>query len=227
MKCSDCLKPLRPVVSVDVDGTLADYYWQFFRFAEAWLGLNDAMPQWLDNWRGQSELNEFMGLDKRLYRQIKLAYRQGGMKRSMPTMPMFHSFLKALNYLDVEVWITTTRPYLQVGNIDDDTREWLARNNVKYDHLLYSDHKYDEMKQQVGADRVACVIDDQVSPEYVQARLCHLNPILVKTEYNKDAVSNSRRSGVVNLDDIADGLDGAISLMRERVSTWRNFNDVA
>jgi hypothetical protein len=212
-------------VSIDVDGTIADYHRQFFYFAEAWLGTFSEAQSWINNFRGQAELNEFMGLDKRLYRQIKLAYRQGGMKRSMPTMPGFEKLMDILRHLDVEVWITTTRPYLQVGNIDDDTREWLRRNNVKYDHILYSDNKYDELRRQVGADRVACVLEDQISPEYVQARICNLNPILVKTPYNHDAVTKGSGVAVVNPGDTANGLEEAVDFMLVRLDAWRNFHD--
>lgn len=166
-----------PVVAVDIDGTLAGYHEWFLRFAELYTGkkmpdtsaINDGKP-----------LHQFMGLTKTQYREVKLAYRQGGMKRSMPCIDNASWLISRIRRnacmrnrfkpgscsshgLGAEVWICTTRPYLRLDNIDPDTREWLRRNRIKYDALLFDptdgDNKYRELARQAG-DRVAIALED-------------------------------------------------------------------
>lgn len=175
----------RPVVSVDIDGTLADYHQWFLRFAAEYLGrempdpteINPGLPLW-----------KHMRISRRVYRETKLAYRQGGLKRSMPCLPGAGEVLRRIRR-QAEVWICTTRPYLRLDNIDPDTREWLRRNKIPYDALLFdptdSDRKYDELVRQAG-DRVACVVED-LPEQAIIAGVLGLHPILLRDQpYNQD-----------------------------------------
>jgi hypothetical protein len=178
----------KPVVAVDIDGTMADYHGHFLRFAEQYLG--SPMPSPTDINPGMP-LNRFMTISKPLYREVKLAYRQGGLKRSMPVLAGSQELIRAIraprsrrvcigsehvevpggSYIEditvpglgAEVWVCTTRPYLRLDNIDPDTREWLRRNDINYDALLFDsvggDNKYRELIRQAG-DRVACALED-------------------------------------------------------------------
>lgn len=155
-----------PVVGLDVDGTLGDYHGHFLKFAEGWLGRS--MPSAEDINPGL-RLSDFMGIPHEQYRQIKLAYRQGGLKRTMPVYEgatdLTHELVKA----GVEIWICTTRPYNRLDNIDPDTREWLNRHRIAYSHILFDDPdstverplgKYGALVQQVGVSRIVAVVDD-------------------------------------------------------------------
>lgn len=169
MLCSKCSAHVNPVAVFDIDGTLADYHGHFFAFADLWLGGvaptygNPGRAEaWAREYEGNESLSTFMGLDLQEYRAIKLAYRQGGMKRMMPPnsgMPEVTRWASALGY---EVWIATTRPYNRLDNIDPDTQEWLRRNKVHYDHLLYGDDddKYQRLVEQVDPERVLLVLED-------------------------------------------------------------------
>jgi hypothetical protein len=104
-------------------------------------------------------LHKFMGVTLRSYRECKLAYRQGGLKRFMPCYPGASELSRSIRQKGAEVWICTTRPYLRLDSIDPDTREWLRRNKIQYDSILYGDDKYRELKRQAGF-RVAGVLED-------------------------------------------------------------------
>lgn len=176
----------RPIVSVDIDGTLADYHGHFLRFAEGYFGrslpdpseMNPGLPLWT-----------FMGIDRKDYRDCKLAYRQGGLKRSMPCLDGASETLHRIrDELGAEVWICTTRPYLRLDNIDPDTREWLRRNNIPYDALLFDpsdgDDKYEELERQARG-RVACVVED-LPEQVLQADFLGLRPIFLRDQpYNR------------------------------------------
>lgn len=155
MKCTECSKELRPVVAVDIDGTLGEYHSYFHEFAQMYVG-----RQLPSDYGGGNEFSGHLILPKEEYRQIKLAYRQGGMKRSMPTFPGAQHYMEMLREMDVEIWIATTRPYMRLDNIDPDTRHWLDRNGIPWDYMIYGDEKYEEMLASVDKDRVLYVVDD-------------------------------------------------------------------
>lgn len=151
----------KPVVALDIDGTLGDYHGHFLQFAAGWFGrdfpdsetINPGLPLW-----------EFMDVPIGEYRQCKLAYRQGGLKRTMPCYPRAERLTRYIRRHGAEVWICTTRPYLRLDNIDPDTREWLRRNKIEYDAVLFDriddkGSKYAELKEQAG-DRVCVIVDD-------------------------------------------------------------------
>lgn len=152
-----------PIVALDIDGTLGNYHAHFLDFAEKWFGkkmpdpaeINPGLP-----------LYKFMRVTKARYREAKLAYRQGGWKRWMPAYPGAADLTHLIQSAGAEVWICTTRPYLRLDNIDPDTREWLRRNRMRYNAVLFGDDKYNELRRQAG-DRVVAVVDDL--PEMLDA----------------------------------------------------------
>lgn len=212
----------KPVVALDIDGTLGDYHGHFLRFAEGWFGmpfpkpedLNPGLPLW-----------QFMGVGLSDYRQCKLAYRQGGLKRSMPCYPGGQWLTNRIRNLGAEVWICTTRPYLRLDNIDPDTREWLRRNNIGYDAVLFDriddkGSKYTELQEQAG-DRVAAIVDDlpemlnKASEAWGDAHELPV-PLLVLRDqpYNKHADLWPRAANNMR---IANAVEAAIE-------TWRSIN---
>lgn len=173
----------RPVFGIDIDGTLGDYHQHFLRFADAWLGRGDGLdPTWW-NYDGTVSLAKHMGVSKARYRKIKLAYRQGGIKRSMPVYDGARELTVALRKRGAIVVICTTRPYLHLNTIEPDTMHWLRRNGIQYDHVLFGEHKYRTLRQQYGS-RVVAIIDDL--PEKIeQAEGCGFFAILKMQRYNQ------------------------------------------
>ena len=72
-----------------------------------------------------------------------------------------------LNETGADVWICTSRPYLRL-DIDPDTREWLARNKIHYDAVIWESlpdgdrdcGKFHDLVEQVGLDRIVAAVDD-------------------------------------------------------------------
>lgn len=150
--------PFAPVVALDIDGTSGDYHGHFIRFAEMWTG--KPMPSRMA-YTGGVPFHKFLGVSRSTYNTMKLAYRQGGMKRSMPPYPGIGDFTRYVRREGVQVWICTTRPYLRLDNIDPDTRHWITkRARMQYDGILYGEHKYRDLAKAVGIERVLMVYDD-------------------------------------------------------------------
>jgi hypothetical protein len=165
MICTQCSRPIRPVVALDIDGTLGDYHGHLLDFALSYLGYGcpilGTQPSQYDGSESYGDwMERAFGIDRRTYRDIKLAYRQGAQKRSMPVEPGARELTEGLRAAGAEVWIATSRPYLRLDSVDPDTREWLKRNRLWYDHIIYGEDKYDLLAQTVDPARVVAVLDD-------------------------------------------------------------------
>lgn len=216
----------KPVVALDIDGTLGDYHTNFLTFAsmyfdEDWTSRlgepNPGLPLW-----------EWMGLSHRDYRDAKLAYRQGGWKRWMPCYPGASELTQRIRSAGAEVWVCTTRPYLRLDNVDPDTREWLRRNRIEYDALLFDPAheedgtKYDELARQADA-RVASIVDDL--PEMIRAAQSAfaglegpgnhwVAPIIREQPYNQQYIYPRRAADLTEVSE----------LVMADIRTWRGWN---
>ena len=171
-----------PLVALDVDGTLGDYHKHFLEFAANWFGRDFPDPRTINP---GLRLSEFMGVRHEDYRKCKLAFRQGGLKRWMPAYRGISQMTREIREMGVDIWICTTRPFDRLDNIDPDTREWLSRNGVLYDAMLFGDDKYHELWRQVENRRpVLAVVDDL--PEMIEEARKYNWPVLLRDQpYNK------------------------------------------
>lgn len=203
--------PWAPVVALDIDGTLGAYHAHFTRFAEAWTGKKMPDP---DQLTGGVPFHKHLGISKSTYRKVKLAYRQGGMKRSMPVYPGVGELTRYIRSKGVQVWICTTRPYLSLDNIEPDTKHWLReRAKAQYDNALFGEHKYRDLVKAVGKDRVVMIVDDL--PAMIdQACGLGLRAYLRSAPYNVDYSRNDMAGKVGNVPEMV----GAFK--RE----WEQFN---
>jgi len=213
MLCTQCSKPVRPVVAVDIDGTLGDYHGHFQQFAEGWLGKAGVH---MDRYTGAEQYSHWFcttyDVDVTTFRAIKLAYRQGGLKRTMPPHPEAHSMVASLRQR-AEVWLTTTRPWERYDRVDPDTREWLRRMGIAYDALLFDEDKIATLYSHVDTARVVAVLDDE--PEV----LCYVDygmPILLQTQYNELAWWDGVR---------ASSLPGALFIINQLIDEWIRQHD--
>jgi len=171
--------PDAPLVALDLDGTLGDYHRHFERFAQMWTGRDIVWdPEIVGPFYKQ------LGMSKAVYRQCKLAYRMGGMKRSIPMFEGADELSRAIRGAGVAIAACTTRPYLAMSTIDLDTQHWLKRNGIQVDHILYGEHKYRDLVKSVGSNRVVCALDDDLSQLGIATRL-GVTPILRRNEANK------------------------------------------
>lgn len=215
VRCTNCSRIVEPVVSVDIDGVLGDYHGHFVSFASDYL--DKSLPE---GYNGAYEFNEYLNIEKRTYRDIKLAYRQGGQKRMLPIYHGASMFMHALKAeVGAEVWIATTRPYLRLDNIDPDTQAWLERHNIPHDHMIYGDHqddKYEQLVRQVDRERIIGVIDD-LYEQLVRAdrhiqRDVTMQPVRL---HNQGAPWRNRFAE----------WDDALVVLQQRADEWREAHD--
>lgn len=168
----------KPVFGIDVDGTMGKYHDHFRWFAEQYIG----KPLNRDAYDGSVSFAKHLGIGKAKYREVKLAYRQSGLKRAMPAYGGADLMTRELRRAGAEVAICSTRPYLHLSNIEPDLREWLKRNRIQYDDIILGEHKYRELKRGYNG-RVVAVLEDL--PEMVmQAQDIGLRVVLRSQPYN-------------------------------------------
>ncbi len=106
-----------------------------------------------------------------------------------------------------EVWITTSRPYNRLDNVDPDTVEWLRRRGIEYDGLLYDNMKLNALRAIVGKERIVGVVDDLASV-YDEAMYWGMNPLLMTSWHNRavhrEHVASTLESAAVSLTSTAE-----------------------
>ena len=186
MKCTKCGQRVKPVVAIDIDGTLADYHSHFLRFISGYL---NAQPGPDSHYAGGISFREWTmatyGIDERTWRDAKLAYRQGAQKRSVPPYSGYNTPIRVARESGCEVWLTTTRPYLRLDGVDPDTRFWLDIHGLHYDGLLYDEDKYRVLADRVDPGRVIMVLDDLPEQYDAADEVFPGKAVFRKNEYNK------------------------------------------
>lgn len=221
MNCSKCSEVVKPVVAIDIDGTLGDYHGHFLWFAGMYLGVDITHhTRWAYSGNEPFSMWFVRAFDTSLdeYRQIKLAYRQAGMKRSMPIFDGARALCWAVRDAGAELWVTTTRPYLSLDNIVPDTVEWLKRHEIEYDGMLFDADKYEQLAKRVDPARVVAVLDDLHEQLAAAAGVLGWSvPILIKGNFNK-------RVGAPVMCD----LDASCDIVLHRIQEWEhNYGNAA
>lgn len=214
MRCTDCSAAVLPIVAVDIDGTLAEYHLRLAEFACEYHDL----PVPPIEWNGEGDYEDFLGMSQAMYREAKLAYRQGGYKRTAPLYPKALDFMHWLSTQPVEVWITTTRPWSRLDSVDPDTKFWLHRHGIEYKHLLFDECKYRKLSEIVDRDRVIAVVDDL--PEMIDEAGDYLpsaERILIRRPHNQEWDYEHAIPPVHHL-----GFSGAYTIIMNKIKGWNN-----
>lgn len=213
------------MVAIDIDGTLAPFHEHFLNFAHDYLGGRfSSTTHQVGVWSGYDGTVGFrdwfcdtFSISTAQWKDIKLAYRQGGMKR---TMPAYRHGVELTRYVagqGAELWLTTSRPAYRLDNIDPDTQEWCRRNFVQFDYMLYDDDKYERLAERVDPARVVAVLDDL--PEMYDAALVRFGPdvpILAKSQWNRGV---NRKYEVP-----VDTLQKSALLIGQRILNWKKIH---
>ncbi len=176
---------LAPVVAIDLDGTVGAYHDHFVWFVNTIYFPKGKRyyPDW-SRAGGTSEFSRALGMDKGQYRDAKLAYRQGGLKRCMPRLDTdLLQCIQAIRSMGIQIWVTTNRPWMRLDNVDPDTRYWIGHNMGTVDGIIFSQSKYHDLIDNVGTSRILGVIDDLPEVILEGARL-GLNTAIRVGEHN-------------------------------------------
>ena len=156
MRCTNCSSHVRPIAVFDIDGTLARYHQAVADFSSRYF---DTLPIPYE-YDGSVPFRDYLELTQAQHREMKLAYRQGGNKRFVPIYAGALEAVESFRKVDAEIWMATTRPFNRLDNIDPDTREWLRRNHIEIDGLLFGEDKYQQLVDTVDQERIVICFED-------------------------------------------------------------------
>ena len=114
----------------------------------------------------------------------------------------------------MEIWLATTRPWQRLDNVDPDTREWLRRNGIEIDGLLYGDDKYQQLIETVEQERIVACFEDLPEQMGIGDRL-GLPMYQIYRPHNETAAARYSNGG---------GLPEAGRWALERLDVWRDLH---
>ena len=141
----------------------------------------------------------------------------------MPVYDFASELTKRVRSEGCDLWICTTRPYLRLDNIDPDTREWLDRNCIEYDAILWEgihegtdSTKYADLVEQVGLDRIVAIVDDlpEQTADAERLGIGDAGSIYLRDQpYNREP--HVRGDRVTSLEDLWTNLEFDIGVWKE------------
>lgn len=184
------------VVGVDIDGVLADYPRSFVEFINKELGTNYDHRK-VDNYN----VPQALGLSVETGMRLKDKYRQTGQKRFIPVIPGAAEFLQKLRNHGYKIMLLTSRPYQKYKRIFSDTMEWLQKNNLVFDSIIFDEKKEERLVKEFGVDKIEFFVDDVAKNANTISQL-GLPCYLIDRPYNKDAKLGQLVTRVNNLQEI-------------------------
>lgn len=134
----------RKVIVIDIDGVLNNYPIEFV----AWVNEEYSL-----NYNCISELKNDPN-----YKEIKHAYRMSGYKKELSVIENVSKFFDYIYQKNIAVWVVTSRP--AINKVINDTKYWLANNDIFYDRIYFTDSKYSVLKKETDVDFLAIIEDD-------------------------------------------------------------------
>jgi len=177
------------ICAFDVDGVL-NYYpdpWVEFinrNSAEKYRDLNDAKRN----------------IPYQLYRDLKYEYRESGVKANLKVRAGAKETLKELKHMGYTILIITSRPFEEHKSLFKQTTDWLSKNKLPYDGIIFGKNKYVEVLTK--APNLRFLVDDH---RYYANSVARWNykAFLVDNQYNQGYLEN----GVYRIKDLREILD--------------------
>jgi len=128
---------------VDIDGVISDY--------------PRCYHEWLWTIRDISK-ERYATMDLIEKEACKRDYRQSGAKRDLPILPGARELLERIRLGGANIILITMRPYAEYYRIYPDSLEWLKKNELPYDAIVWAKDKGLEALQ--NFKRILLAVDD-------------------------------------------------------------------
>ncbi len=191
----------KKVVAVDIDGVLCNYPEDFIKFAEEKSG-NNLKKIKLKDYNLYDLLSNEIGEDK--LKEIKHEFRLSGQKRFMSVIEGAKNGLSYLRSKGYTIVLLTARPYKQYPRMFADTMEWLKKNELPFDAILWDENKEEKIIKEFPS--LNFMIEDLHTNANKIARKGY-KVFLLKKEYNESKEINQNVIRVKNWNDIIKKLE--------------------
>jgi|TARA_Y100000310_G_scaffold273645_1_gene289201 hypothetical protein len=140
------------IVFVDIDGVLATWPETYIQFVNNKLGTNYETFFEVEN-----------SLEKKLAYSIKNDYRLSGVKSNMGMLENAAELLDSLKNSGYYIVLLTARLYKKIFRIYSDTLEWLNKNNLYFDAIIWKEEKEKYIIEHFNSNNVMFCIDDNIN----------------------------------------------------------------
>ena len=181
------------IIGVDIDGVLADYPKGFLNFIEKETGIKLNIV--LKKYFLFDEVGKIIGTEK--VKELKHKFRSSGEKRNLEVI---NNAKEGLNYLKQQgytIVLLSARPVKQYNRIFPDTIEWLQKNNLVYDAILWDEKKEERILKEFP--KMNFMIEDVLENANKVAEE-NYKVFLINTSYNQGETNQN----VVRINDWID-----------------------
>jgi len=167
------------IAGIDIDGVLADYPHYFLKYVRKY-AKTDLKVEDLNDYNLYQEL----GLPIELTKQLKHDFRQSGQLANVPLISGAKEMLDGLKNNGYSVVLLSSRPYKQYKRIFADTKEWLNKNDLYHDVIIWGEDKCSKLIREFGKDNVEFFVEDNLDNANDIARISKV--YLYNMPYNQE-----------------------------------------
>ena len=181
------------IIGVDIDGVLAAYPEHFLNFINKEIGTDYKVED-------VTEYNIYEALDlpHNTTKKLKGKFRETGEKRFIPILNGAKEFLDLFSEMGYKIVLLSARPYKKYKRIFADTQEWLDKNNLAHDAILWDEDKCNRLVREFGSNSVEFFVEDNLSNANSVAKECKV--YLINKPYN----TGETHKNVVRVDSLYD-----------------------
>lgn len=130
----------KKIIGLDLDGCIADYPRSYYNFI-----YKKTKKRIKDNGSYDVYKNVEKVFGEEKAKKLKREYRESGQKRFIKTINEPDKVTDKLKRKGYKIIILSARPYKEYPRIFADTLEWLKKNKIKYDAILFDEHKEEKI----------------------------------------------------------------------------------
>ena len=175
---TNLVKAAEKVAIIDIDGVLADYPRCIMDYIHRKTGI---APMDIGTYDIYYEYGKVLGHAE--VERLKHEFRESGEKRNIPVLPGALELLKGLNNRGYYIAILSSRPVSRYKRIMGDTLEWLNKNNLPYNGVLWDEEK--DYKSIAKIPNVRFAVEDNLKFAINLAKYIDLVFLIDKKKYNQ------------------------------------------
>lgn len=156
--------------------------------------LSYSIEHWIDfvNKELNTKFNDINKIKNKLsynkYRNLKFKYRECGTKNFIKVRQEAREFTEQLKYNGYDIIIITARPFAVHKNLFNITANWLDKNKIIYDGIIWGKDKH--IKAMTEVENLSFIVDDH---RYI-ANTCGkfgIKTYLLTNKYNKGELNKN------------------------------------
>lgn len=173
------------IAGIDIDGVLADYPERFISYVNEKIGTSFKV----EDLKEYNLYEAITDVPTDVMLDLKDEFRKSGELKNMKVMDGAKNFLYKLKDNNYHIVLLSARPYKEYKRIFADTQEWLDKNNLLYDAILWDEDKCNRLIREFGNEKIEFFVEDHIenANDVAKTAKCYL----VNRPYNRGSVKRN------------------------------------